>query len=111
MSDIFSTKVVVLRETSAMLTVMCEDSVSYSNISPRYGLIAKREPIKINKRHILEGSDNLGRPENDEKETNGPCVAKGTLIIPLWLAIQKGLWKRGSPSPKEGGKEDGAMAK
>lgn len=90
-----TTRAIVINETETSLLVLCEDAPQYTHKTIKEGDIHKSDPVRINKKHVLEGSDNLGVPpmkkpaEGEPKDTR---VLKGTLVIPEWVATQKGVW-------------------
>ena len=91
MNRIFETDVIILRETEKTLTILSGLAPSYKEIKPDKSSTIKMKIVKIQKKHLLEGSDQLGIPV-DKKDTTKKNY--GRIIIPAWLAVQRGLWEK-----------------
>lgn len=86
-----TTRVVVLRETDSFLYVIAEDGPTYLNRTTDGQSVLRSKQIRINKKHIYPGSSNLGFAD---KNKNDMKVARGTLVLPTWVARQYGIWKK-----------------
>jgi len=76
---VYSCKTRVLREDKRKLIVICD----CQNRAPI-------GPLQIYKKHILEGSDNLGIPDPKDEEDERQRL--GELVLPKWRATQLCLW-------------------